>query len=87
MDAYFNLLSKRASGELPTTATWLRGLVNAHPLYKHGTFVLPCCIIETSLPSVDSVVSEEIAYDICRHVDLVGRGEVHDETLLGPKPV
>jgi len=30
---YLDLLSKRASGELPTTARWIRNFVESHPLY------------------------------------------------------
>jgi Glutamate-cysteine ligase len=31
---YLTLLQKKASGELPTTAQWIRGFVRSHPEYK-----------------------------------------------------
>ena len=34
LKGYLDLLSKRASGELPTTARWIRNFVEAHPQYK-----------------------------------------------------
>jgi hypothetical protein len=34
--------------------------------------------------AADSQVTEEIAFDLCKHVDLVGRGVIRDEALLGP---
>ena len=33
---YLSLLSKRASGALPTTARWLRNFVTSHPQYVHN---------------------------------------------------
>lgn len=45
--SYISLIQKRASGELQTTAAWLRSFVMDHPKYKQ-----------------DSVVSEEITYDM-----------------------
>ncbi|XP_046544356.1 glutamate--cysteine ligase catalytic subunit-like [Haliotis rubra] len=36
---YLQLISKRASGELMTTARWVRELVNNHPDYKHDSVV------------------------------------------------
>ncbi len=35
------LIGKRAAGELPTTAEWLRSLVLAHPEYKRDSVVSP----------------------------------------------
>lgn len=36
---YLNLISKRATGELPTAATWMRRFVRAHPDYAHDSVV------------------------------------------------
>lgn len=56
-DRYLEHLRKRATGEMMTTAAWLRNFVTTHPAYKQ-----------------DSVVSEEIAYDLvtaCQEIGLV----------------
>ncbi|KAI5793100.1 glutamate-cysteine ligase-domain-containing protein [Geopyxis carbonaria] len=55
---YLALVSKRASGELQTGATWIREFVRSHPGYKK-----------------DSVVSEEINYDLMKILETLGRGE------------
>ncbi|XP_076456980.1 glutamate--cysteine ligase catalytic subunit-like [Babylonia areolata] len=36
---YLHLISKRASGELKTTARWIRDLVAAHPEYKQDSMI------------------------------------------------
>ena len=36
---YLSLISKRASGELDTTARWIRNFIDAHPKYKHDSVV------------------------------------------------
>ncbi|KND86648.1 Glutamate--cysteine ligase [Tolypocladium ophioglossoides CBS 100239] len=36
---YLELISKRASGELDTTARWIRNFVDAHPRYKNDSVV------------------------------------------------
>ncbi|PNY27714.1 Glutamate-cysteine ligase, partial [Tolypocladium capitatum] len=36
---YLGLISKRASGELDTTARWIRNFVDAHPRYRHDSVV------------------------------------------------
>ncbi|KFG86762.1 glutamate-cysteine ligase catalytic subunit [Metarhizium anisopliae] len=36
---YLSLISKRASGELDTTARWIRNFVAAHPRYKHDSVI------------------------------------------------
>lgn len=38
---YLCLIAKRASGELPTAATWMRRYVRAHPDYAHDSVVTP----------------------------------------------
>ncbi|KFA47296.1 hypothetical protein S40293_08291 [Stachybotrys chartarum IBT 40293] len=36
---YLSLISQRASGQLDTTARWIRNFVDAHPAYKHDSVV------------------------------------------------
>uniref|UniRef100_A0A2R5LLU7 Glutamate--cysteine ligase n=1 Tax=Ornithodoros turicata TaxID=34597 RepID=A0A2R5LLU7_9ACAR len=36
---YLNLIQKRASGELMTTARWIRSFIMSHPDYKHDSVV------------------------------------------------
>lgn len=36
---YLCLIEKRATGELPTTATWMRRFVHAHPDYAHDSVI------------------------------------------------
>ncbi|KAI9104115.1 glutamate-cysteine ligase-domain-containing protein [Phlyctochytrium arcticum] len=60
LDKYVDLVSRKASGELKTGATWIRDFVTSHPKYKG-----------------DSVVSEEINWDLCAAVrDLAHQSEV-----------
>ncbi|XP_035659867.1 glutamate--cysteine ligase catalytic subunit-like [Branchiostoma floridae] len=54
---YLRLIQKRASGELMTTARWIRAFVQNHPKYKY-----------------DSVVSDEIAYDLTKVSDEITKG-------------
>lgn len=39
VDEYLDLISRRATGELMTTATWLRKYVQVHPAYTHGSML------------------------------------------------
>ncbi|CAM9741582.1 unnamed protein product [Ascophyllum nodosum] len=39
IDQYMILICKRASGELQTTATWMREFVQGHPAYRHDSVV------------------------------------------------
>ncbi|KAI3632897.1 hypothetical protein MIR68_008972 [Amoeboaphelidium protococcarum] len=39
LESYLSLISKRASGELKTTAAWMRQFVMEHPDYKHDSVV------------------------------------------------
>lgn len=66
VDQYMVLICKRASGELKTTATWIREFVHKHPAYKQ-----------------DSVVSQEIGYDLVMEMRAIGEGEKHAPSLLG----
>jgi glutamate--cysteine ligase catalytic subunit len=40
-DRYLSFVSKRTSGELLTTAAWLRKFVTSHHAYKNDSVVLP----------------------------------------------
>jgi len=40
-DGYINFIARKASGELPTTATWIRNFVRSHPTYRHDSVVSP----------------------------------------------
>uniref|UniRef100_A0A7S1AJ05 Glutamate--cysteine ligase n=1 Tax=Noctiluca scintillans TaxID=2966 RepID=A0A7S1AJ05_NOCSC len=66
IDEFLSLVSKRASGELVTTATWMRKFVSEHPVYRQ-----------------DSVVSQEVAYDLMVLCDEIGRGVHTCPELLG----
>ncbi|KAK9452391.1 glutamate-cysteine ligase-domain-containing protein [Limtongia smithiae] len=61
LNAYLDLLSRRASGELQTAAAWMREFIRGHPDYKF-----------------DSVVSEEINYDLVKAVEQLTKGEEWD---------
>ncbi|KAL7689186.1 putative glutamate-cysteine ligase catalytic subunit [Plasmopara halstedii] len=39
VEKYMSLIKKRATGELPTAATWMRRFVRAHPDYRHDSVV------------------------------------------------
>lgn len=41
LDGYCELISRRASGDVDTTATWMRKFVKSHPQYKHDSIVPP----------------------------------------------
>ncbi len=41
LNRYLSIISKRASGELDTTATYIRNFVRQHPAYKHNSVVPP----------------------------------------------
>jgi glutamate--cysteine ligase catalytic subunit len=64
LENYLNLVSRRASGELVTSATWIRKFIRGHPSYKF-----------------DSVITDEINYDLVEAISKLTRGE--DWTTLG----
>jgi glutamate--cysteine ligase catalytic subunit len=66
LDKYISLVSKRASGELMTAATYLRKRVQEHPSYNK-----------------DSIVSEEIAYDLIKMADRISQKKEIPVELLG----
>jgi len=66
IDRYLALISKRASGELITPATWIRNFVTSHPAYKK-----------------DSVITEEINYDLIKATHAISEGRSFPPELLG----
>lgn len=62
---YLKLIQQRASGELKTTARWIRDFIHNHASYKN-----------------DSVVSEEVSYDLLNAVDKIVRGDMDCPELL-----
>ncbi|KAJ1912094.1 glutamate--cysteine ligase, partial [Tieghemiomyces parasiticus] len=41
IDKYLDFVSKRASGELLTEASWIRQFVQNHPAYRHDSVISP----------------------------------------------
>jgi hypothetical protein len=66
LDKYLQYISRKAKGEIITTASWMRGFVSKHPAYKG-----------------DSVVSEEIAYELLIACQEIGEGSRRCEEILG----
>eukprot|EP00111_Clytia_hemisphaerica_P019576 TCONS_00057767-protein len=64
---YLKLISARASGEVLTTASWMRKFIRSHPKYKF-----------------DSVVSEEINYDLMKMCTEITSGNVQCPDLFTP---
>lgn len=46
VQGYLTLIQKRATGELPTAATWIRRFVTTHPEYKQDSVVTPVIAFE-----------------------------------------
>lgn len=63
---YLSLIKGRASGEILTTAGWIRKYVREHPSYKF-----------------DSVISDEINYDLLRTLHDIQTGQITCPELLG----
>ncbi|XP_026829944.1 glutamate--cysteine ligase catalytic subunit isoform X2 [Ooceraea biroi] len=57
---YIKLIQKRASGELLTTAAWLRKEIVSHPEYKHDS-VITQRINYDLLKKIDGIVSNEVS--------------------------
>ncbi|KAL2725268.1 glutamate--cysteine ligase catalytic subunit [Vespula squamosa] len=57
---YMKLIQRRASGELLTTAAWLRKEVISHPEYKHDS-VITQRINYDLMKKIDSIVSNEVS--------------------------
>lgn len=60
IQAYMKLIQKRASGELLTTAAWLRKEVTSHPEYKHDS-VITQRINYDLLKKIQKIVTNEIS--------------------------
>lgn len=41
LERYLDVVRKKASGETPTTAAWIRSFVESHPDYKKDSKVSP----------------------------------------------
>ncbi|KAF6203999.1 hypothetical protein GE061_002338 [Apolygus lucorum] len=67
---YLKLIQRRASGQLLTTASWIRQFVRQHPSYKQ-----------------DSIVNEEVNYDLLKTIDGIQSGTVPCPELIGPSLV
>jgi glutamate--cysteine ligase catalytic subunit len=70
LDAYLRLLSRRASGELQTTASFLRTFVMQHPAYQHDSIVAPeiaCDMVKLA----EALSRGEVAFDGFLPQDLV----------------
>jgi len=67
---YLQYIEKRATGELMTTATYLRKFVQGHPSYAE-----------------DSVISQEIAYDLLTLCSEIGEGLTPCPELLGKETI
>merc|ERR1712157_160767 len=39
IDAYIELICRRATGSIPTAATWIRRFVSAHPAYEGDSII------------------------------------------------
>ncbi|CAG8060562.1 unnamed protein product [Penicillium olsonii] len=64
LDGYLEFVAKRASGELWTTAKWMRHFVQTHDKYQ-----------------ADSVVSEEICYDLICAIEDITMGRARGPTF------
>lgn len=63
---YLRLIQKRASGELLTTASWIRNEIVTHPDYKF-----------------DSIVTEQINFDLLKKAHEIQEGQLPCPQLLG----
>jgi glutamate--cysteine ligase catalytic subunit len=59
VENYLNFLSKRASGELITPATWIRNFVQNHPEYKQDSIVTPKINYDL-MKTIDQIGSEQL---------------------------
>lgn len=60
---YFNLISQRASGNLPTAAKWMRSFVKSHHSYQYNK---------------DDSISEEVIKDLLDTCEDIGMGRCQD---------
>lgn len=69
LEKHLSLVSKRASGQLKSNASWIREFIASHPNYKH-----------------DSVISNELNYDLTKALEKITNGEGWDslaKSMLG----
>ena len=55
LQSYLELISRRASGALPTTARWMRNFVTRHPLYEPGSGRLHTLLANDLLQACDDI--------------------------------
>ena len=67
---YLTLLSKRASGELPTTAQWIRNVVRSHPEYAGDGRVTP------GIADALLVLCDDVGMGRVQRPDLVGDARI-----------
>lgn len=79
LSAYMTLLRRRASGELPTTARWMRNFVESHSLYK-GDGHISSCINDDLCKHCD-----DIGMGIIQCPDLVGDIKIDCLVCLTPE--
>lgn len=83
---YLKLISRRASGQIDTTASWIRRFIQEHPAYKYEYIFLfrPVYIIKILFYfRHDSVVNDEINYDLLMTADGIQSGRIPCPQLLG----
>ena len=66
IEKYLQLIEKRASGKLMTTASWMRKFITESPLYERN-----------------SVVSEELNYELIMAIHQIQMGQIKCPQLLG----
>ena len=70
LEPYLTLVSQRASGQLMTTASWIRQFVRQHPDYKHDSQV-------SQQVQFDLIKAcRDITYGKLKSADLLGNFEV-----------
>jgi len=78
LSEYISLLRRRASGELPTAAQWIRSYVKQHPDY-----VATCSSDDSDSVAAPSKVPATTASDLLQLCDDIGMGRVACPELLG----
>lgn len=83
---YLKLISRRASGQIDTTASWIRRFIQQHPAYKYYKysyfFEKDSLKLDFSFRH-DSVVNDEINYDLLMTADGIQSGRISCPQLLG----
>jgi len=79
---YLSLLQKRAAGDLPTNAQWIRNFIKSHP--KQEVYTSSQVDVENrSSSGRSSAVSPEVIDDLLRMCDDIGMGRVQCPDLVG----